>query len=80
MFKLFSLSFILGFFLISARQVSAQNVTDIKLDKFYTASFSEVLEDISHQFGVKFEYDSARCAEIEIADHPMQEPLTSFLD
>lgn len=78
--QLLRIIFACFFLLFFLPQADAQNNPDsVRLNKFYVGSLDDVLRDISREFKVKFDYDTARCAQINVADHPMNVRMMAFL-
>lgn len=55
------------------------NLSDIKLDALYTGWLDEILDQISTEKGVKFEFDRQKLEELGVTNRPMNEPLDSWL-
>lgn len=59
---------------------NAQDISDIKLSKWYCCDLNEALSDISKQHNIKFLYDTARLRKIEYTVHPFNKPLETVLN
>jgi len=63
-----------------AGSVSGQKSLDYKLSDWYLGTLDNVLDNISKQSKVQFEFDRQRLNAIHIDHHPISQPLKEFLD
>lgn len=66
-------------FFISAAELRSQNPDSVLLNKFYSGTLPEVLNDISREHHIRFDYDTAVCSKIYVAGHPENTPATVYL-
>lgn len=60
-------------------QAQTPLLSDVKLDRLYSDWFDVVLDQISKESGVKFEFDREKLTRIGITDRPFKEPLDRWL-
>jgi hypothetical protein len=55
------------------------NLPDIKLDQLYTGKLDQILDKITKETGVKFDFDRGKISQVNILDRPFNTPLDKWL-
>ena len=66
--------------LFCAATAAAQNADSVRLDRLYYGGIDKILDEITAEHKVKFEFDRAKLAKIRYEKRPFNQPLFKFLD
>lgn len=60
--------------------IRAQNVDSVRLDKLYYGSIDNILDEITADHQVQFEFDRIKLSKLRYEKRPFNQPLLKFLD
>jgi ferric enterobactin receptor len=72
--------FLLTCFLPVSSQIYSQNISNIKLDVWMCCDLDKAISEISNKYHLRFEYNTELFKGMSYNDHPINKPLTLFLE